>query len=84
MHAGAAGNTARSLLQSAAISYLHHAQVVQLLCRTDAQKSGYHAAIYGPTGSSVLLCRDVNEAILDAAVMLEAPRASLNILCASR
>ncbi len=29
-------------------------------------------------------CRDVNEAILDAAVMLQAPRASLNVLCASR
>lgn len=28
--------------------------------------------------------RDVSEAILDVAAMLQAPRASLNVLCASR
>lgn len=35
--------------------------------------------------STIFNCpRDVNESILDVAVMLQAPRASLNILCASR
>lgn len=82
--AGAAGDTAGPVLQPvAAVQRLQQPQVSQPSPSWPGDERVLFTVL-GLPNDIFLPRRDVNEAILDAAVMLEAPRASLNILCASR